>query len=230
MITDGTAIANSIYKNIKEEIQNMWVAPKLAVILVGDNPASLRYIGQKKKWAKAVGIDFTLSHLPENTSQEELEKIIANMNQDEDIEGFMIQTPLPPHINTQEILAQIHPDKDVDGFHPSNQGKIVTKDPSGLTACTPAGIIKLLETSNIEVQWKIVTVVGRSTIVGKPVINLLINAGATVLACNSNTPDISVFTKQSDIIISATGQPWLITLDMIQDHTCLLYTSPSPRD
>ncbi len=134
----------------------------------------------------------------------------------------MIQTPLPEHINTQKILSTINPQKDVDGFHPENQWKIMIWDPSGLVPCTPAGIMHIFEHEHINLVWKKITIIGRSNIVGKPLVNLCINAWATVTACNSKTIDVSEHTRSADIVVVATGQPGLLTVDMVSDRAIII--------
>ena len=196
--------------------------PSLWVILVWDNPESLRYIGQKRKWAETLGISFELFLLDKQTSENAVLEQINQLNNNSDIDGFMVQTPLPKHIDTQKILNAIDPKKDVDGFHPENQWKIMIGDHSGLVPCTPAGVMYIFKSENISLAGKIVTIIGRSNIVWKPLVNLCINAGATVIACNSHTQNLSEHTKKSDIIILATGVPGLLSIEMVSDQAVII--------
>jgi len=207
MILDGKIVAQAIYEEIKQEISTLTQKPKLWVILVGNNPSSLRYIKQKQKWAEYVGIDFEIFSFEENIAKKDLLECVHKLNNDENISWYIVQLPLPAHINEKNIINSIAPEKDVDGFHPENQWKIVIWDTSGLAPCTPTGMMELLKYYNIDVVWKNVVIIGRSNIVGKPIANLLINASATVTICNSKTKNIEVFTKNADIIITAMWKP-----------------------
>lgn len=158
---------------------------------------------------------FSLFQFPESISQQQLEAEILKLNSDSSISGYIVQLPLPNHISSSEIIKKIHPAKDVDGFHPINQGKLMIWDTTGFVPCTPAWVMEILKKYNIQLKGKKVVVIGRSNIVGKPVALLCINAGATVISCNSHTPDISHYTRDADIIISATGQAWIIKASMI---------------
>ncbi len=222
MILDGKIVAQAIYEDIKKEIFTFSKKPKLWVILVGNNPSSLRYIKQKQKWAEYVGIEFELFSFEENISENELLQKVQFLNNDENISGYIIQLPLPEHINEKKIINAILPEKDVDGFHPENQGKIVIGDTSGLAPCTPSGMMELLKYYNIDIAGKNIVVIGRSNIVGKPIVNLLINASATVTICNSKTKNISVFTKNADIIITAMGKPKFLTVEKINPKSIIL--------
>lgn len=216
MLIDWKKIAQKIYDELKKEVVLLIKKPVLAVILVWDNPSSLRYIEQKQEWANFVWIKFVLVKFPENVTEKELLEKVKEFNDDADINGYIVQFPLPEHINSTRILNAIHPKKDVDWFHPNNQGKVLLWDPSAFVPCTPAWIMKILEEQKVELEWKIVTVIWRSSIVWKPVISLLINAWATVICCNSKTKNLDKFTTQADIIITATWKPWLLKVNMVK--------------
>lgn len=222
MIIDWKKIARKIYDIIKKEVEKMDKKPTLQAILVWNNPSSLRYIAQKEKRAKYCSINFNLKHLDENITEDELLKIINNSNNDKNIDWYIVQLPLPKHINEQKIINAISPEKDVDWFHEQNQWKILIWDKSWFVPCTPAWIMKILESIWEDVAWKIITVVWKSNIVWKPITALLINAWATVISCNSKTPSIEEFTKKSDIVIMATWIPWLLKASMINDKTIVI--------
>ncbi|MCP4522799.1 MAG: bifunctional 5,10-methylenetetrahydrofolate dehydrogenase/5,10-methenyltetrahydrofolate cyclohydrolase [Candidatus Gracilibacteria bacterium] len=222
MIIDGKKMALELYNTLQEDIRSQNIIPQLGVVLVGNNPSSLRYVEQKKKWADFVGINIHIYNMKQNVTQIELEKKIEEINQNNKIDGYIVQLPLPRHINEKKIINLIDPKKDVDGFHPENIGKLMIGDTSGFISCTPAGIVHIINTLNIELPGKHVSIVGRSNIVGKPLAALLINAGATVTVCNSKTPNIKNFTSTSDIVIMATGQPNLLRLDMVRIGTTII--------
>lgn len=222
MIIDWKKIASEIYDNLKSEIAKMDRKPGLWVILVWNNPSSESYVAQKKKWAEFVGINFYLNKYDENISEEELLKEVEKLNNDEKISGFIVQLPLSAHIDDKKIINAINPQKDVDWFHPINQGKILIWDKTGLAPCTPTWIMKIFEKYNIDLSGKIITVIWKSNIVGKPITAMLINAWATVISCNSKTPNISEFTKKSDIVISATWQASIIKAEMIKSDAILI--------
>ena len=222
MIIDWKKIAKKIYDNIKAEVSNLEVKPTLWAILVWNNSASLRYIWQKRKWAKYCSINFELKELDENISELELLNLIDKFNEDKNINWYIVQLPLPKHINEQKIIHSISSKKDVDWFHEQNQWKILIWDNSWFVPCTPAWIIEILKDMWENLEWKIITIVGRSNIVWKPITALLINAWATVISCNSKTPDIKEFTQKSDIIIMAAWKPWLLTKDMIKKDAIII--------
>lgn len=222
MILNGKEVAQYIYDDLKKQISILSSSPKLVVILIGSNPSSLRYIAQKQKWAEYVGIEFELRQFDENISQERLLKEIHLLNQDEKVHWYILQLPVPKHINEELLLAEIDPKKDVDGFHPENQGKIVVWDHTWLWACTPMWILELLKYYNIKMEWKNIVVIWRSNIVGKPITNLLINQWATVTSCNSKTQNIEFFTQNADIVITAIGVPWFLTLSKINKDTIVI--------
>jgi len=222
MIIDGKQIAQDIYKDLATKVSEWEWTPKLAAVLVGNNPASLKYIDQKRKNAEKVGIDFELIHVAENISQEDLLQVLNDLNTDADVSGYIVQLPLPQHIDTSLVIESISPEKDVDGFHPVNQGKGIIGDDSGFIPCTPAGVMHILHTLSINLAGKEVSVIGKSNIVGKPLVNLLMNAGATVTSCNSKTKDLKKHTSQADIVILAAGVPKMLTADMISHNTIVI--------
>lgn len=222
MIIDWKKIAKEIYEKLKAGIKATWKVPSLWVILVWNNPSSAKYVEQKKKWAEYVWINFNLYKFDENISENELLIEIEKLNNDKNISWFIVQLPLPNHIDDKKIINAINPEKDVDWFHPINQGKILIWDNSWLAPCTPSWIMEIFSYYNINLSWKIVTIVWKSNIVWKPIALMLINAWATVISCNSKTPDISKFTLDSDIIISATWVAWIIKKEMIKENSILI--------
>lgn len=222
MILEWKKVAEEIYENIKNEILKLKKKPKLAVILVWKNSPSLRYIKQKKKWAEYVWMDFELINYDYDVTEKTLLDEINKLNNDEWTHWFMVQTPLPNHISIEKILNSINPEKDVDWFHPINQWKIVIWDKSWLPACTPAWVMEILKYYNVDVVWKNVVVIWRSNIVWKPLVNLLINAQATVTSCNSKTNNIDFYTKNADIIITAMWSPRFLTIDKIDKKTIVI--------
>ncbi len=222
MIINGKDIATQIYEDLKNNIANSDTKYSLVAVLVWNNPASLRYISQKQKWADYVGIEFRLDQLDADISESDLLSHIEALNNDSSVTGYIVQLPLPDHIDPTPIINAIDPKKDVDGFHPQNQWKIMTGDSSGFICCTPAGVMDMLTSIQFNPTGKVVTVVGKSNIVGKPLANLLINAWATVTSCDSKTPDISVYTKSSNLIIMATWVPGLLKADMVSAKATII--------
>ncbi len=222
MKIDWKNIALHIYDKIKWEVSVLKDKPTLWAILVWNNPSSLMYIKQKKKWAEYTWISFNLLKLEENISEKELLKQIELFNNDTNISWYIVQLPLPKHIDEKRIINAISPEKDVDWFTPINQGKILIWDNSWLAPCTPAWIMEIIKSESIDLAWKVVCVIGRSNIVWKPIANLLINAWATVISCNSNTINLTQFTKESDIVIIATGRPEMLKENMLKKATTVI--------
>lgn len=222
MLIDWTNIALNIYDKIKAKVSTMDEKPTLWAILVWSSPASLRYIRQKKKWADYTWINFKLLELDEDITEKKLIKQIEKFNEDNNISWYIIQLPLPKHIDEKNIINAIKPEKDVDWFHPINQWKILIWDKSWLAPCTPAWIIKILKSIDVEFHWQIACVIGRSNIVWKPVAALLINEWATVICCNSSTPNISNFTKEADIVIIAVWKPELLKENMLKKWSIVI--------
>ncbi len=222
ILLDGKALSEKIKNQIKEEIKNFikegYRQPTLSVILVGNNPASQIYVNKKIKDSEQVGIKSKPFFLEENITQTELIELIGDLNGDDEVDGILVQLPLPSHINTLEIIEAINPNKDVDGFHPINVGKLATGRDDGILPCTPFGIIKLLEEYNIDTFGKDVVVVGASNIVGKPMgLLFLKDEKSTVTICHKNTKDLKSHTLKADILVVAVGKPNLITADMIKE-------------
>ncbi len=222
MIIDWKKIALEIYDELKEKIKNSNKKYSLKAILVWKNSPSLRYIKQKEKWASYVWIDFELLNFADNISEEALLNEIEKLNNDKNTTAFIVQLPLPKHINTQKIINKISYKKDADWFSPINLWKLVLWDKSALMSCTPAWIIELLQRYNIEIEGKNIVVIWRSNIVWKPLANLLINAWATVSICNSKTKNINFYTKNADIIIVATWKKHLLKVDMINKNSVII--------
>ncbi len=228
-ILDGKKIANDIKNEIATEVQKMKEngekVPHLAAILVGDDGASLTYVGSKVKSCEQVGFKSTLIQLPHITSEVELLKKIKQLNEDDDIDGFIIQLPLPPQIDTQKVLLAVDPSKDVDGFHPENFGKMAL-DMSTFIPATPFGILELLKRYNVDTKGKHTVVIGRSHIVGRPMSILMSRKGwpgnSTVTLTHSNTKNIAQITTQADIIISALGVPNFLKAEMVKDDVVVI--------
>jgi len=229
VLIDGKAVAkriqNEIAEKVKERKENGLKIPHLAAVLVGNDGASLSYVNSKVKACKRVGFHSTLIHLPEDTSEAQLLDKIAHLNQDADIDGFIVQLPLPQHIDEQKVLMAVNPNKDVDGFHPVNVGKMTLELPTFLPA-TPYGIMELLDSYQIETSGKNIVVIGRSHIVGRPVSILLSQkrkkGNATVTLVHSRSKNIKQITRQADIIIVAIGQPEFLTADMVQEGVVII--------
>lgn len=219
-IIDGKAIAAEVRGEVKskvEELKAKGIVPCLAVLLVGENPASVSYVTGKQKALSEVGMKDRSMHLPESTTEEELLKIISELNADSTVHGILVQLPLPKHINEEKVLLAIDPEKDVDGFHPVNVGNMVIGKKAFLP-CTPHGIIVLLNKMGIETSGKHAVVLGRSNIVGKPVSLLLArkDTNCTVTICHTGTKNVEEYTKNADILIAAAGRPHTVTKGMIK--------------
>ncbi len=228
-IISGREIAKQIREELKQEIAELKekhnLMPGLVTVLVGEDPASQVYVGQKEKTSHNLGIYSERHDLPVNTSEEKLLTLIDKFNKDPKIHGILVQLPLPKHINETRVLCAIDPKKDVDGFHPVNVGKLMIGEPDYLP-CTPHGIQQLLVRSGIKIEGAEVVVVGRSNIVGKPIANILLQkkegANATVTVCHTRTRDISFHTKRADILIVAAGKPKAITADMVKEGAVVI--------
>ncbi len=217
-IIDGKQIAAIVTENVQkrvEALKNKGIIPGLAVILVGNDPASQTYVNSKAKTCERLGMYSLMIKLEESISEKELLKQVERLNDNENIHGILVQLPLPPQINEDHIIAAISPEKDVDGFHPISVGKMMIGQPTFLP-CTPFGIIKLLELSDIAIEGKHVVVIGRSNIVGKPMGQLLLQKNATVTYCHSKTKDLHTYTKQADILVVAMGKPKIIDKSYIK--------------
>ncbi len=222
MILNWTLTASKIYQELTQSISKLENKPILWAILVWDSSASLRYIKQKRKFAEQIWMWFELIQLSTQTTENELLDEIKKCNSRKEISGYIVQLPLPEHINTHKIISSISPNKDVDGFHPENQWKLMIWDSTGLSPCTPKWVMKLFQEYNISLSGKKVVVLGQSNIAWKPMAQMCINAWATVTSCNHLTPDISLFTKTADVIISATGVVWLITPEIVWKNCVII--------
>lgn len=222
ILLKGKELAQKIREDIKKEVLNLNIKPSIAVIVVGDNPASKVYVNKKKEAAAEAGMSSFIIQLDKNIKHQELEQKIELLNQDASINAILVQLPLPEHINTDDIIQKISPEKDVDGFHPLNAGKLFTGLKPYAVPCTPAGIIKILEEYNINVESKNVVVAGRSNIVGKPLACLLLNKNATVTICHSKTKNLKEITSQADILVSAIGKPAFIKADNVKEGAVVI--------
>ncbi len=222
ILMKGKDLSEKLLENIKKEVANLTVKPTIAVIIVGNNPASKVYISKKKKTAENIGMDSIIIEMPEGTIQQELETKIEELNNDKAVNGILVQLPLPKQINEYKILEKILPEKDVDGFHALNVGKLSQGIEPSAVSCTPAGIIEILKEYNIDIEGKHAVIVGRSNIVGKPVSYLLLNRHATVTICHSRTKDLESITKQADILIAAVGKAKFIKEKHIKDNAVVI--------
>lgn len=222
MIIDWKKIAQETYDEIKKEVSKMNKKPTLWAILVWEDSSSLRYIKQKRKWSEYTGIDFEIRNLDKDVNEKELLEVIKEFNESKDISWFIVQLPLPKHINTTKVINAIDPKKDVDWFHPINQWRVVIGDETAFPPCTPAGIMEIFKKEKIDLEWKVVCVVWRSNIVWKPITSLLINAWATVISCNSKTKELKDFTSNADIVVVAVWKPSLLKVDMIKHWTVVI--------
>lgn len=218
-LLDGKALAERIQTQLTGQIQalapQIGRAPGLAVVMVGDNPASAAYVRNKERACTKVGIASFGQHFPTNASQLELEQVIQALNQDERVDGILVQLPLPDHLDSVALLYQIEPNKDADGLHPLSLGRLVRGE-VGLRSCTPAGVMRLLQEYQVDLKGKQVVVIGRSILVGKPLALMLLEADATVTIAHSRSHDLQSITKQADILIPAVGRPGLITAAMVK--------------
>jgi methylenetetrahydrofolate dehydrogenase (NADP+) / methenyltetrahydrofolate cyclohydrolase len=226
-LIDGNAIAKSIVDELTQEVSQLsGPPPVVAFIRVGEDPASVSYVRKKEKTAASIGIESRLYLLADTVSQEELFAQIDALNADPEVNGILIQAPLPGHINETETFNRVSPSKDVDGFNTVNIGKLCQEDQSGFVACTPAGIVELIQRSGIETQGKHVVVLGRSQIVGKPAALLMMRKGmpgnATVTICHSRTQDLPSITRQADVLIAAIGRANFVTADMVKDGAAVI--------
>lgn len=224
-ILDGKALAEKIHQEILAITQQtqgkIGRPPGLAVLMVGDNPASAAYVRNKEQACSKVGIASFGKHFPTQTTQGELEEVIARLNQDERVDGILVQLPLPSHLDAVALLNKIDPDKDADGLHPINLGRLVRGE-AGLRSCTPAGVMRLLQEYEICLQGKHVVVVGRSILVGKPMALMLLEADATVTIAHSRSLELGKITKNADLIIAAVGRPGLITGEMVKQDSIVV--------
>lgn len=224
-IIDGKAISAQIREEIAQKVsayaERTGKRPGLAVIIVGENPASQVYVRNKKRACEQVGFNSWVYEMPESTTQTELNALIDKLNADTEVHGILVQLPLPRHLDEEEVILRIRPDKDVDAFHPYNVGRITIGDPKFLP-CTPAGIMELLKRSNIEIAGKECVVIGRSNIVGKPMALLLLAENGTVTVCHSKTRDLKEACRRADILVVAIGKADFITADMVKEGAVVI--------
>lgn len=223
-IIDGKEISKQIKEELKKEVsvlREKGISVCLAVVQVGQDPASAIYVKNKKKACEYIGIESVSYELPEETTEEELLELVEKLNQDDKVNGILVQLPLPAHISDDKVIGAVCPKKDVDGFHPISVGNLcIGRD--GFRPCTPAGIIELLHRSNIQIQGKECVVVGRSNIVGKPMAMLLLHEDATVTVVHSKTASIEEVTKRADILIAAIGKPKYITKEYVKEGAVVI--------
>ena len=216
----GSEIALELKEEMHKQIEQIKMlgkrVPTLAVVLVGENPASVSYVKGKEKACAEIGMQSRLIRLPEETTQIQLNALIYQLNQDNDVDGILVQLPLPAHLNGVEVIHAIDPEKDVDGLHPLNVGRLYLKE-SGFIPCTPLGIMEILKRMELDLEGKNAVVLGRSNLVGSPIAQLLINANATVTVCHSRTNKIEEICRQADILIVAIGKPCLVKKDWVKE-------------
>ncbi len=223
-IIDGKMISKQIKDELKAQVESLKLDGKeicLAVIQVGNDPASTVYVGNKKKACEYTGINSRSFELPEETTQEELMKLIKDLNEDDSVNGILVQLPLPKHLDEDKVIRAISPDKDVDGFHPESVGRLSIGVP-GFVSCTPAGVIELLKRSGTVLDGANAVVVGRSNIVGKPMSVLLLRENATVTICHSHTKNLKEICKAADILVVAIGQPKFIDGSYIKEGATVI--------
>ncbi len=223
-IIDGKMISNQIKDELKAQVESLKLDGKeicLAVIQVGNDPASTVYVGNKKKACEYIGIKSLAYELPEETTEEELLELIDKLNKDDSVNGILVQLPVPKQINDERIINAISPLKDVDGFSPASVGALSIGQ-KGFLSCTPAGIIQLLKRSNIDIEGKECVVVGRSNIVGKPMAMLLLRENATVTVCHSRTKNLKEVCKRADILVAAVGKPKMIDASYVKDGAVVI--------
>lgn len=218
---DGKQISAQIKDELKERVKKEKLEVTLAVIQVGNDPASTVYVGNKKKACEYIGIHSLAYELPEETPEEELLQLIKELNDRDDVNGILVQLPLPAHMDEDKVIRTISPKKDVDGFHPQSVGALSIGQP-GFVSCTPAGVIQLLKRTGVEIDGKECVIVGRSNIVGKPMALLMLRENATVTVCHSHTKDLKEVTKRADILIVAIGKPKFITKEYVKEGAVVI--------
>ena len=218
---DGKVISAQVKDECRQRVADEKIEATLAVIQVGSDPASTVYVGNKKKACEYIGIQSLAYELPEETTEEELLALVEKLNQDDKVQGILVQLPLPPQINENKVIETISPKKDVDGFHPQSVGALSIGQP-GFVSCTPAGIIELLKRSGVEIDGKECVIVGRSNIVGKPMAMLMLRENATVTVCHSHTANLKEVTKRADILIVAIGRPKFITREYVKEGAVVI--------
>ncbi len=223
-ILDGKKVSAKVREDLKLEVDNLkkeGIKPKLAVIMVGNDPASKVYVRNKNKACEEIGIEYEEFLLDEKTTMEELLNVIDNLNKNKNIDGILLQSPIPKHLDINKAFRAILPEKDVDGFHPINAGKLSIGEKC-FVPCTPHGVVKIIEEYNIETEGKNVVIVGRSNIVGKPLIQCMLQKNATVTVCHSKTRNLEEFTRKADILIVAIGKQKFITENMVREGVVVI--------
>lgn len=223
-IINGKEVSSAVREQITSEVELLkknGITPGLAVIIVGNDPASKVYVNNKKKGCEQTGMNSFEYALPEETTTDELIALIDKLNNDSDVHGILCQLPVPKHIDEEKVLNAISPEKDVDAFHPVNCGKVMTGDYK-FAPCTPSGMIEMLKYYNIDISGKHCVIIGRSNIVGKPMAMLMLENNATVTICHSKTDNLSEIAKQADILVAAVGRPKFVTADMVKDGAVVL--------
>ena len=224
VLMDGKELARKTRENLKKEVELLKqrdISPKLAVIMVGDDPSSKIYVRNKSKACEEVGIEYEEHLLSSDISMEELLNLIDELNNRKDITGILLQSPIPKKLDINQAFRSIKPEKDVDGFNPINVGKL-SLNQDCFVSCTPFGVMKILEEYNIEIEGKHAVIIGRSNIVGKPMIQCLLNKNATVTVCHSKTKNLTEITKQADILVCAIGKPKFVTEDMVKNNAVVI--------
>ena len=233
-VLDGRAVARQIYEDVAARVATRVAQgksrPKLATVIVGDDPASVQYVTMKQKNAKRVGIDSEDHRLPSETTTEQLLDLVQKLSQDEAVSAILVQQPPPRHIDMTRVIEALDPIKDVDGFHPVNAGLVALGLPGGVKPCTPAGIVELLGRSGIPIEGANAVVVGRSNLVGKPTALLLLKENATVTLCHTRTHDLASHTRTADILVAAAGRVNLITQDMVKRGASVVDVSTNWAD
>jgi len=217
----GHEVAKAVYAELREVLERLPYTPALRVVRLGEDPASVSYTRLKDKRARELGMDSKVLALPESTSQEELLGLIAELNADPQIDGILVQLPLPAHVDPQAVIEAIDPAKDVDGFHPFNVGRVWTGG-RALRPCTPAGIVRMLDHYGVALEGKEAVIVGRSNIVGKPLAALLLARNATVTVAHSRTRDLAAVTRRAEVLVAAVGRPRFITPEMVREGAVLV--------
>lgn len=215
MLLQGKELAERVVSGIRDEIHRKRIRPRLGIILVGDDPASHIYVRKKMEKARSVGMEAELFHLPRDSGENEVLALVRKLNNDRRISGFIVQLPLPRHLNSNQIIGEIEPSKDVDGLHPYNLGKLVL-NVDGFAPATPLGVMMLLERYKVKLSGANAVVIGRSSLVGKPVALMLLHKDASVTICHSKTQNLAEHTKKADVLVVAAGSPWLIKPGMVR--------------
>lgn len=231
-ILDGKQISKDYRQGLQDQVEALkekGYTPKLSVILVGNNGASLSYVKSKKKAAEKIGMISEIVHLEETATEEEVLNELERLNNDDSVSGILVQVPLPSQVSEQKVLEAINPEKDVDGFHPQNIGKLYI-DEQTFVPCTPLGIMELLKNADIDLDGKDAVVIGRSHIVGQPVSKLLIQQNATVTILHSHSKDMSKYLKEADVIVSAVGKPGLVTKEDVKEGAVVIDVGNTPDE